>query len=57
MRKFKWIILIQIFAIVFTPLVNASSQEKLTTPTIQGKDLNLTIVYDNNPYNDRLETR
>ena len=57
MLKLKWIILIQIFAILFTPLVNATSREVVTTPTIQGKDLNLTIVYDNNPYNNRLETR
>jgi len=30
--------------------------EKLTA-TIQGKDLSLTIVYDNNPHDNRLETR
>jgi 7,8-dihydropterin-6-yl-methyl-4-(beta-D-ribofuranosyl)aminobenzene 5'-phosphate synthase len=50
-------ILIQLCAILFIPLPNAASQEKLTAPTIQGKDLSLTIVYDNNPHDDRLETR
>ncbi|MBC8458393.1 MAG: MBL fold metallo-hydrolase, partial [Deltaproteobacteria bacterium] len=57
MRTLKWMILIQLCAILFKPLPNATSQEKLTTPTIQGKDLSLTIVYDNNPHDDRLETR
>jgi len=57
MRKLKWVILIQLCVILFKPLPNATSQEKLTTPTIQAKDLSLTIVYDNNPHDDRLETR
>jgi len=56
MRKLKWMILIQLCAILFKPLPNATSQEKLTS-TIQGKDLSLTIVYDNNPHDNRLETR
>jgi 7,8-dihydropterin-6-yl-methyl-4-(beta-D-ribofuranosyl)aminobenzene 5'-phosphate synthase len=50
-------ILIQLCIILFKPLPNAASQEKLTAPTIQGKHLSLTIVYDNNPYDNRLETR
>ncbi len=57
MRKLKWMILIQLCVIVFKPLPNAISQEKLTAPTKQGKNLSLTIVYDNNPYDNRLETR
>ena len=57
MRKLKWMILIQLCVILLKPLPNAASQEKLTAPTIQGKDLNLTIVYDNNPYDNRLDTR
>ena len=57
MCKLKWMILIQLCVIAFNPLPNSASQEKLTTPTIQGKDLSLTIVYDNNPYDNRLETR
>ena len=56
MRKLKWMILIQLCAILFKSLPNATSQEKLTA-TIQGKDLSLTIVYDNNPHDNRLETR
>lgn len=42
----------------FLPLITAESStlEKLTA-TIQGKGLNLTIVYDNNPHDNRLETR
>ena len=57
MLKIKVLILIQLCAIVFTSLLNAASQKVLTTSTMQGKDLELTIVYDNNPYDDRLETR
>jgi 7,8-dihydropterin-6-yl-methyl-4-(beta-D-ribofuranosyl)aminobenzene 5'-phosphate synthase len=57
MRKLKWIILIQLCVILLKPLPNVASQEKLTAPTIHGKDLNLTIVYDNNPYDNRLDTR
>jgi len=57
MRKLKWMILIQLCVILLKPLPNEASQEKLTAPAIQGKDLNLTIVYDNNPYDNRLDTR
>ena len=55
MPKLKWMILIQLCVILLKPSPNAASQEKLTTSTIQGKDLNLTIVYDNNPYDNKLE--
>ena len=44
MYKLGGIILFLIFTISFIPLVIA-------------KDLDLTIVYDNNPYNEKLETR
>jgi 7,8-dihydropterin-6-yl-methyl-4-(beta-D-ribofuranosyl)aminobenzene 5'-phosphate synthase len=57
MLRIKMVILIQVCAIVFTPLLTATSQEVVSTPTVQGRDLNLTIVYDNNPYDERLETR
>jgi hypothetical protein len=55
MRKLKWMILIHLCVIAFNPLPNATSQEKLTAPT--SKDLSLTIVYDNNPRDTRLDTR
>lgn len=57
MGKLKFIIFIQLCVILFKPLPNAISQGKLTEPTAQGKDLRITIVYDNNPYDNRLETR
>ncbi|MBW2324375.1 MAG: MBL fold metallo-hydrolase [Deltaproteobacteria bacterium] len=57
MHKLKWVILIQIFLMLFAPSLNAISQEIEPPSTIQGKDLDLTIIYDNNPYGDRLETR
>jgi len=57
MCKLKWMILIHLCVIAFNPLPNSASQEKLTAPTIQCKDLSLTIVYDNNPHDNRLETR
>lgn len=44
MHKLNRIILFLIFAISFTSLAFA-------------KDLNLTLLYDNNPYNEELETR
>ena len=55
MPKLKWMILIHLCVIAFKPLPNAAFQEKLTVPT--SKDLTLTIVYDNNPHDKRLETR
>jgi 7,8-dihydropterin-6-yl-methyl-4-(beta-D-ribofuranosyl)aminobenzene 5'-phosphate synthase len=57
MLRIKVVILIQVCAIVFTPLLTATSREVVSTPTVQERDLNLTIVYDNNPYDERLETR
>jgi len=57
MRKLKRVILIQLCAILFTPIFNTASQEAGATPIAQGKDLELTIVYDNNPFDNRLETR
>ncbi len=44
MNEFKRIIIISIFAISILPSVGAN-------------DLDLTVVYDNNPYNEELETR
>lgn len=43
-RKLNWIILLLIFTISLTSFAVA-------------KDLTLTIVYDNNPCNEELETR
>jgi 7,8-dihydropterin-6-yl-methyl-4-(beta-D-ribofuranosyl)aminobenzene 5'-phosphate synthase len=57
MRKLKWMIVIQLCVISLKPLPNAASQEKLTAPTTQCKDLSLTVVYDNYPHDKRLETR
>jgi 7,8-dihydropterin-6-yl-methyl-4-(beta-D-ribofuranosyl)aminobenzene 5'-phosphate synthase len=39
------------------PFLFAAPQEKVTQPMIQSRDLLLTIVYDNNPYDKRLATR
>ena len=50
-------ILIQLCIILLKPLPNAVSLEKQTLPPIQDKDLHITIVYDNNPYDNRLDTR
>jgi 7,8-dihydropterin-6-yl-methyl-4-(beta-D-ribofuranosyl)aminobenzene 5'-phosphate synthase len=57
MHKLNWMILIHLCFVLLKPLPNAASDEKHTTPTIQGKDLHLTIVYDNNSYDNRLDTR
>jgi 7,8-dihydropterin-6-yl-methyl-4-(beta-D-ribofuranosyl)aminobenzene 5'-phosphate synthase len=57
MHKLNWMILIHLCFVLLKPLPNAASHEKHTTPTIQGKGLHLTIVYDNNSYDNRLDTR
>ena len=57
MYKLKWMILIQLCVVLLKPLPNAAYQEKLTASTIRNKNLHLTIVYDNNPYDNRLDTR
>jgi 7,8-dihydropterin-6-yl-methyl-4-(beta-D-ribofuranosyl)aminobenzene 5'-phosphate synthase len=43
--------------LLFVPLLFAAPQEKVAQPSIQSRDLLLTIVYDNNPYDKRLATR
>jgi len=57
MRCLRGILLISFCSLLFAPFLFAASQEKATEPMIHGKDLALTIVYDNNPYDRRLETR
>ncbi len=57
MRTVRGLILIPLCALLLTPLLFGASQGKAAVPTVQGNDLTLTIVYDNNPYDTRLETR
>jgi 7,8-dihydropterin-6-yl-methyl-4-(beta-D-ribofuranosyl)aminobenzene 5'-phosphate synthase len=54
--KIKEAFLILIFALLFTPLASAMAQEIVAEPNSESKDLSLTIVYDNNPYDKELET-
>ena len=54
LRAVLWILFCSLLA---APFLFAASQEKVTQPTIQSKDLIVTIVYDNNPYDKRLATR
>ncbi len=56
-HKVKGIILASIFVSLFTPSIIAGPHKIADMPTSQGKDLSLTIVYDNNPYDEKLETR
>ena len=44
MVRIKWVILALLLCVLFVPVGAAS-------------DLDLTIVYDNNPYDEKLETR
>jgi 7,8-dihydropterin-6-yl-methyl-4-(beta-D-ribofuranosyl)aminobenzene 5'-phosphate synthase len=55
MRLFKGVIVI--YALFFSSLVHAGSQEIATSRVEQGRDLCLTVVYDNNPYDTKLKTR
>jgi len=57
MRSLRGILLILFCSLLFAPFLFAAPQEKVNEPMIGGKDLILTIVYDNNPYDRRLETR
>jgi 7,8-dihydropterin-6-yl-methyl-4-(beta-D-ribofuranosyl)aminobenzene 5'-phosphate synthase len=57
MRKITWAFAIQLCAILLTPLPHAASQEGRTPRDTSGRDLALTIVYDNNQYDQALETR
>jgi 7,8-dihydropterin-6-yl-methyl-4-(beta-D-ribofuranosyl)aminobenzene 5'-phosphate synthase len=56
MRRLTWMMVIILgMIVVCKPLSHAAAREKATLHT--GKDLTLTIVYDNNPYDNRLITR
>ncbi len=55
--KVKGIILFSIFITLLTPSAIAEHQEIDDMPTLHSKDLNLTIVYDNNTYDKKLETK
>jgi 7,8-dihydropterin-6-yl-methyl-4-(beta-D-ribofuranosyl)aminobenzene 5'-phosphate synthase len=57
MRSLRGILLITFCSLLFAPFLFAAPQAKITEPMIGGKDLTLTIVYDNNLYDRRLETR
>ena len=57
MRKITWAFAIQLCAILLTPLPHVASQEGRTPRDTCGRDLALTIVYDNNQYDQALETR
>jgi len=57
MRTLRGLILIPLCALLLAPFLSGASQGKAAVPTVQGNDLTLTIVYDNNPYDTRLETR
>jgi 7,8-dihydropterin-6-yl-methyl-4-(beta-D-ribofuranosyl)aminobenzene 5'-phosphate synthase len=55
--KIKEAVLISILALLFTPLVAAMIQKTAAETNSESKDLSITIVYDNNPYEKELETR
>jgi 7,8-dihydropterin-6-yl-methyl-4-(beta-D-ribofuranosyl)aminobenzene 5'-phosphate synthase len=57
MRTITWAFAIHLCAIVLTPVAHAASQEGRTPRDTSGKELRLTIVYDNNRYDRALETR
>jgi 7,8-dihydropterin-6-yl-methyl-4-(beta-D-ribofuranosyl)aminobenzene 5'-phosphate synthase len=57
MRCLRGVFWILLCFLLLAPFLFAAPQEKVTQPSIQSKDLLLTIVYDNNPYDKRLATR
>jgi 7,8-dihydropterin-6-yl-methyl-4-(beta-D-ribofuranosyl)aminobenzene 5'-phosphate synthase len=56
-HKIKWVILVSIFVTLFISSVIAIPRKITNIHTSKGKDLILTIVYDNNPYQEKLETK
>jgi 7,8-dihydropterin-6-yl-methyl-4-(beta-D-ribofuranosyl)aminobenzene 5'-phosphate synthase len=57
MRCLRAVLWISFCFLLCAPFLFAAPQEKVTQPSIQSRDLLLTIVYDNNPYDKRLATR
>ena len=57
MRGLRGVFWISFCFLLVAPFLFAAPQEMATQPSIQSKDLILTIVYDNNPYDRRLATR
>jgi len=57
MRKIAWVLAIHVLALLLTPVPYAASGEKGLPTDTGARDLALTIVYDNNRYDQALETR
>jgi len=57
MRCLRGVFWISFCFLLVAPFLFAAPQEMVTQPTIHSRDLLLTIVYDNNPYDKRLTTR
>lgn len=57
MYKLKVLNLVPIFVMLFVLCATAIPKEKVADPNSDSNDLSLTIVYDNNPYKEELETR
>jgi 7,8-dihydropterin-6-yl-methyl-4-(beta-D-ribofuranosyl)aminobenzene 5'-phosphate synthase len=57
MRCLRGVLWLSFCSLLVAPFLFAAPQEKVTQPSIQSKDLLLTIVYDNNAYDKRLATR
>ena len=57
MRCLRGVFWISFCSLLFAPFLFAAPQQKVTQQMIQSKDLMLTVVYDNNRYEKRLETR
>jgi len=57
MDKLKVLDLILIYVILFALCATAMSKDQVAEPNLDSNDLSLTIVYDNNPFKEGLETR
>jgi 7,8-dihydropterin-6-yl-methyl-4-(beta-D-ribofuranosyl)aminobenzene 5'-phosphate synthase len=57
MRTMREIIFIFFCPLLLAPFLFGASQGRAAMPPVQGSDLTLSVVYDNNPYDTRLETR
>jgi 7,8-dihydropterin-6-yl-methyl-4-(beta-D-ribofuranosyl)aminobenzene 5'-phosphate synthase len=57
MRCLRAVLWISFCSLLFAPFLFAAPQEMVNQQRIHSRDLVLTVVYDNNPYDKRLETR
>lgn len=57
MRPVRWFVVMSVCFLLVSPFLFAGSRGMAAEPHQRGRDLSLTVIYDNNPYDARLQTR